>query len=527
MPVTNNIQANAANGGQYTITKDRESNLQSKINLLNNEGFDTTVLKYCRDNKIFLDGKQANNIQFAIKDGISNDQIMNFMLNPLLPADKMLEVRHCIRAGVNLDGFKLDQMTPQQIHDEFANKVIPEGVLHANSIMSRENTCMFEVFSSDNSKINSLGCVVLDSSRQQPIATTNLVEWSKPVSNVIINCIKNQLDRKGYLSKNLEKCEDGCSLYNTVKSLTKSDVKACELFEKAGVMGIEYSLDNKAYTMPMPGLTVNFKNSPDVLSADYFLQRDKTQVIETAMNFAHEFGSSDMCVNLITSDNLKMNEFLDLEQKNGVPITSIACDNELWINVPRCNELDVAGIYLKEVGVKMGFENLVGKDIAGEFLNTVWDTAQNNWAQLQHEVTNDKDEDVFIDDLPTIKKIVDNINQKHPEYSKEEKGLEFVKEFAQTTQVQDQLNRQEKGLWVKLKNAVKKLIGRRFKVDVSQAMSEKALTKIIVESCKVGLEMRNKTKLNLVVTENQKQQLNEAHIQRNKQEKKQKKGLKV
>ena len=58
-------------------------------------------------------------------------------------------------------------------------------------------------------------------------------------------------------------------------------------------------------------------------------------------------------------------------------------------------------------------------------------------------------------------------------------------------------------------------------------MSEKALTKVIVESCKVGLEMRNKTKLNLVVTENQKQQLNETHIQRNKQEKKQKKGMKV
>ena len=513
MPVTNNIQANAANGGQYTITKDRESNLQSKINLLNNEGFDTTVLKYCRDNKIFLDGKQANNIQFAIKDGISNDQIMNFMLNPLLPADKMLEVRHCIRAGVNLDGFKLDQMTPQQIHDEFANKVIPEGVLHANSIMSRENTCMFEVFSSDNSKINSLGCVVLDSTRQQPIATTNLVEWSKPVNNVIVNCIKNQLDRKGYLSKNLEKCEDGCSLYNTVKNLTKSDVKACEIFEKAGVMGIEYSLDNKAYTMPMPGLTTNFKNSPDVLTADYFLQRDKTQVIETAMNFAHEFGSSDMCVNLITSDNLKMNEFLELEQKNGVPITSIACDNELWINVSRCSEPDIAGIYLKEVGVKLGFEELVGKDIAGEFLNTVWDTVQNNWAQNEN--------------LPTIKNIVININKQFPNYSQEEKGLEFIKSFAQTAQVQDQLNKQEKGLWVKLKNAVKKLIGRRFKVDVSQAMSEKALTKVIVESCKVGLEMRNKTKLNLVVTENQKQQLNETHIQRNKQEKKQKKGMKV
>lgn len=513
MPVTNNIQANAANGGQYTVTKDRASNLQTKINLLNNEGFDTTVLKYCRDNKILLDGKQANNIQFAIQDGVSNEQIMNFMLNPLLPADKMLEVRHCIRAGINLEGFKLDQMTPQQIHEEFASKVIPEGTFHANSIMSRENTCMFEVYPSDNSKINFLNCVVLDSTRQQPISAVNLVEWSKPVSSEIISSVKNELDRKGYLSKNLEKCEDGCSLYNTVKSLTKSDVKVCEILDKAGVMGIEYSLDSKAYTMPMPSLTVNFKNSPDVLTADYFLQRDKTQVIDAAMNFAHEFGTSDMCVNLVTSDNVKMNDFLELERRNNAPITSMACDNELWICVSRCTESDIAGIYLKEVGVKMGFEELVGKDIAGEFLNTVWDTAQNNWTQNNN--------------LPTIKNIVGNINKQHPDYSQEEKGLEFIKAFAQTTQVQDKLNKQEKGLWVKLKNAVKKLIGRRFKVDVSQAMSEKALTKVIVESCKVGLEMRSKTKLNLVVTENQKQQISEAHIQHNKQEKRQKKGMKV
>ena len=527
MPVTNNIQAGSAIGGLSAVA-DASSTLSKRSAKLLDDGFNNDAFRFCIDKKIVLDGRQINVIDKAIRHGdMNSQQIINLMLDPVLPADKMLEVRNCVRAGVNLDGYRLDQMTPQQIHEEFASKVIPEGVFHANSLMSRENTIMFEVFPFDNDKENLLGCVVLDSTRQQPIPDAHLVEWSKPVSPDIIISVKSELDKMGYLSRNLEKCIDGCDLYNTVKKLVREDSKVCECLDNSGVMGIEYSLNGNAYTMPMPRLTKNFKNSPDVLSADHFLLRDKTQVIESAMKFAHEFGESNMCVNLVTYENPKMHDFLSLEQKTGNPITSIACDNELWINVSRCNDLDVTGIYLKEVGVKMGFENLVGKDVAGEFLNTVWDNAQNNWAQSQHTVKNDKNEDVVIDDMPVVKSIVNDINTRFPNYTQEEKGLEFIKSFAQTAQVKDQLNKQEKGIWVTIKNAVKKLLKRRFKVDVSQAMSETTLTRVIVESCKVGLEMRGKTKLNLVVSENQKQQLNQAHIQLNKQEKKQKKGLKV